>query len=84
MGLNIGEVIKVALSSDTKSSRFMFHIPQQQNFEVSALMSKTNIFYLERKKVFNLHLIKHQSLKLMYYIKFTFHNNRAVFYILED
>lgn len=44
MWLNICEVIKVALSSDTKSSRFMFHIPQQQIFEVSALMNETISF----------------------------------------
>lgn len=84
MWLNIYEVIKVALSFDTRSSRFMFHIPQQQIFEVSALMNKTNILYLERKKCFNLHLIKYHSLKLMYFIKFAFHNNKEGFYILED
>lgn len=88
MWLNICAVIKVTLkvtlSSDTKSSKFIFHIPQQQIFEVSALMNETNILCLERKKILNLHLIKHCSLKLMYFIKFTFHNNKGVFYILED
>lgn len=62
----------------------MFHIPQQQIFEVSALTNETNILCLERKKVFNLHLVKHGNLKLMYFIKLTFHKNKAAFYILED
>lgn len=84
MWLNICEVIKVALSSETELSRFTFHIPQQQIFAVSALTNEANILCLERKKVSNLHLIKHHNLKLMRFIKFTSHKNKAIFYILED
>lgn len=79
MWLNICEVIKVALFSETEPSSFMFHIPQQQIFEVSALTNETNILCLERKKVFYLHLIKHNYLKLMYFIKITFHKKRQFF-----
>lgn len=84
MWLNICEVFKVALSSETEPGRFMFHIPQQQIFEVSAMTNEANILCLERKEVFNLHLIKHCHLKLMCFIKFTSHKNKAAFYVLED